>query len=78
MLHKKYIGIVISRIENNTIKVLNKKYLKHFKYKKIIIKKKIYIVHDTYNNCNILDKIIFKLSKSYSKFKKYIVLYLLK
>lgn len=67
-------GIVLSNKSDKTVAVLVERTVLHKKYKKIIKRKKKYLVHDENNIFNVGDKVKIIESKPISKLKKWQVI----
>lgn len=71
MIKKQKIGIVISTNSNKTAAVNIFTLCSHPKYKKRLIKKTKFLVHDEYNLCRIGDFVIIEESSPISKLKNW-------
>ncbi|UCD15244.1 MAG: 30S ribosomal protein S17 [Candidatus Omnitrophota bacterium] len=71
-------GIVVSDKMDKTIVVAVTKKLFHSLYKKIIVKRKRYKVHDEENKAKTLDRVKIIESRPYSKEKKFRLLEIIK
>jgi len=69
-------GVVITNKADKTITVAVEKKMLHKKYKKIITKRKKYLVHDEQNACNVGSKVQIMESRPISKLKKWSVVYI--
>ena len=64
-------GVVVSDKMNKTVVVLVKRYVKHPKYKKFIIKTKRYKVHDESGSAKVGDKVIIRSCRPMSRTKSF-------
>ena len=67
-------GEVISTKADKTISVSVERIFQHTVYKKIVRKKKKYLVHDEHNKCKPGDVVRIKLVKPISKKKRWLLL----
>lgn len=67
-------GEVVSTKANKTISVSVERIFQHPVYKKIVRKKKKYLVHDEHNRCKPGDSVRIKLVRPISKWKHWLLL----
>ena len=68
------VGIVTGKKMKKTVSVLVERRVRHPLYKKIVIKKKIFLAHDEYEKCKLGDKVRIIESRPISKMKRWRVL----
>jgi small subunit ribosomal protein S17 len=66
-------GEVVSTKAEKTVSVNVERYFQHTVYKKIVRKKKKYLVHDEHNRCKAGDKVRIKLVSPISKRKRWLL-----
>ncbi len=66
-------GEVVAARADKTVSVSVQRIFQHPIYKKIVRKKKKYLVHDEYNKCKVGDVVRIKLVKPISKRKRWLL-----
>jgi small subunit ribosomal protein S17 len=67
-------GEVVSRKADKTATVSVERIFQHTGYKKIVRKKKNYLVHDEHNRCKPGDRVKIKLVRPLSKLKRWLLM----
>lgn len=70
-LRKQRVGVVVGTKMDKTVKVEVTIKMKHAKYGKFIMRKKVYLAHDKDNSCHDGDKVRIMETRPLSKLKKW-------